>query len=132
MVWFEYCLNCLILGRSLYYTILVCTSKKYFLIQAKFGNCVKLLGVDAYVHIRSQGVRRGWSCCSVGMTPCLPLESMTGMTLPLFWGCPHYLHVQSAPGPTPHEHCIHNVVISIPGADQKGSQRGWSHCNLER
>ena len=61
-----------------------------------------------------------------GRPPCLPLECMTGMTPPHFPGLSPLLTRPVCTGANP-ARTLHtyNVVVSIPSADQKGSQGGW-------
>ena len=57
---------------------------------------------------------------------CLPLECMTGMTPPLSPGLSPLLTRPVCTGANP-ARTLHtyNVVVSILGEDQKGSQGGW-------
>ena len=80
----------------------------------------------AYLHSYPRGVER--------VHPrCLPLECMTGMPPPLSPGLSPLLTRPVCTG-TNLARTLHtyNVVVSIPGADQMGSQRGWSRCRPDR
>ena len=72
-----------------------------------------------YLHSYPRGVER--------VHPrCLPLECMTGMTPPLSPGLSPLLTRPVCTGTNP-ARTLHtyNVVVSILGEDQKGSQGGW-------
>ena len=75
--------------------------------------------IPPYLHSYPRGVER--------VHPrCLPLECMTGMTPPLSPGLSPLLTRPVCTGTNP-ARTLHtyNVVVSILGEDQKGSQGGW-------